>query len=116
MTNTTAAATEFITDVTIGDGTPFTFNHWNAAIEWEGMHHVATAQGRTYNGSNVGFTTRKGALNKARDLQGIRYPGEDIFLVDVVTEPDSDADVTHHEYFVVGPVACDTFTRWIEEN
>jgi hypothetical protein len=114
MTTTEERAMEFITDVVVGDGTPFTFNGWNAAIEWEGQHHVATAQGRTYDGRNVGFTTRKGALNKARDLQSIRYPGEDIFLVDVVTLPDSDADETHHEYYVVGPVACDTFSRWTE--
>lgn len=115
MTTTTATTTEFITHVTIGDGTLFTFNGRNAAIEWRGLYHVATAQGRCSDGRNVGFKSEKSALNKARGLQSSRYPGEDIFIVDVVTEPDSDADEISHEYYVVGPVACDTFSRWAKE-
>lgn len=106
---------EFITEVTIGSGTGLAINQWtnNIEVAHEPGNVVATAVGRRTNpgGANDPFLTRQGALNYARSLQSIRWPGEDIFLI---TNDERESDLDRCTYYVVGPVACDTFAPYID--
>lgn len=112
---------EFITTIVIGDEhrdsaenvnyLPLCINPWTNKVEDQDGDVVAPLQSR--DGKGTGWTTEKGALNYARGLQSIRWPGEDIFLIvnRVFPEGDGPADLT---YFVAGPMSCDTFAEYQE--
>jgi hypothetical protein len=99
----------FTYDLTVGGDTDLQINHWTGALvrvdeEGHDWGTGITVTGKHRDGGVTPWSTRQGALNYAKGLQSLRWPGEDVYVITHVGLPENDGEPTRYTYFVAGPI------------